>query len=667
MRRYLNEVPNWSLAKQRAREEEEARLKAEAQAREEERQRKIAELTAKNAHKANKPRVRFSKDLWKKLMDKAKEIGREERKKNKAGGIIAMMKRGVEKRKKEEEAAAMRAGEEAREAAVAAAQAQNEEERMYALERKKAAEEEEARAKALVAELEAQLAEAEKKMSEDTSKEDEFEDSVFEEKQRRAIMRAEIAKAEKKRLRKLRKKEKGEDGGIVQKASCEYRTSETGIYRKRTMSMEQETRMNAALQKALHDRQTFGYSIDTHLEGRRSSVCSVASSTGTVDEVAKLKEEMIRQQKARMEEKAKAEREKKDREKNMAAMQAKLEEEKARALKLAEEKRRTEEDSKNFAERNKRRLEEAGNAAAQLAMNEAQLARDKQRSTMMAAQDEAVRKAREADRAAGRESLADDFISVGITQQQQSFGSSNVLETSPSLKDGDTSLQLENDFMIDPAETLYKIRAASTLQELSQIQELSNDRSNIQFVDVREEREKEKQLAESEDNPNKPVRTPAQLSPRKRGRDEPPSPTKQNLMSLKVQRGDSVKEERQLSKGNLDRINREFVESDKLREEASVRMSNFTSTLQSAKQFVGGARRSRSMSEGGTALLGEVHPAWKNRWYTPSAFVPPNHLSGENTQITSLQYKQAKTETTLSNMAHRTQSMRYQHNRFKDF
>lgn len=231
----------------------------------------------------------------------------------------------------------------------------------------------------------------------------------------------------------------------------------------------------------------------------------------------------------------------------------------------------------------------------------------------------------------------------------------------------------------------HYISAAQNVQEMAAINYLTYvEASQLQFIDEKKQRDKEneqeeirRKLAEKKGQKvpkrrDRSPRKPHELSPRKRPLDAPPSPTKQKIEKLRAeqaaagggeggeggaqgyQQQERVRIDRPLSPARTEQINTSFRESDKLRQEAKAQMSNFTSQMDNAKQYIGNTKREPGAGEG------EVLPSFMNKWYTEMAFVPPHHMHGENEQILKLQHSAAHTQQTmekLTSMSHTQQTM----------
>ena len=652
-----------------------------------------------------KPKCKkFTKELWKKLMDKAKEMAKEERKKkyaeNRMGGIIDIMKRKVQKRKKEEQEAADRAQREADEAGKAAARARTEEERNKALEVKKAAEAEAKRALAAVQELERQLAEAERKMAEDESRKDEFEDKMFDEKQQRAIMRAEIAKAEKRRAKR---QARSQSQSFVPRATCEYNTDN---FHRRTLSVDERSRMDAVVEKRLSERHRGGrVGGGMNKVGKRGSM---GGDDDEGDEVAKLKEEQRQQQKARIEAKAAKEKQKKNMASDIEKMKAELAAKKAEAEKFNSSIQQAMAQSSSmlnvdgagsrFTSRAGSRVpspfgSRAGSrrtsvdmsapmypkkAALPLAMKAAQQAKDaaaeaekdmkkaqgaesdaykkvEEHAKMRMTAYEEARAAAEAAKEAAAAKFAEEERSKMLSREQrwaESRAANAAMWKEERVKDF-------RHVTMASEEASRRLRTAEEKKSEAEAKDQSYRRSwtnigrtteigstsHLIFIDMKKRREEEVKSGKPKESsaPKRPNRDPALLSPRKRNPDEPPSPVKENLQTLRTQHGYPAKKmDRTLSVGGLERINSEFSESDRLREEARTNMSSFNDTMESARQLTGGARRAVSTSDvSRDGADTDMVPSYKNRWFSQSAFVPPNHLVGENQSILDLQKRTA--------------------------
>ena len=667
--------------------EEEARKKAEKEAR-------LRKNAQAKDEKKGKKKFKLRKDLWFKLAAKAKEIAKEERKKKNAGGMIEMMRKKVEKRREEELALAAKAAEDARFAAEAAASARSERERELALAAQAKAEQEQARALASVAELEQQLNEATGRLQEDTGKEDEFEDSLFDMKQEQAVLRAEIAKSEKKREKRRAAAERHRR--FVARASCEYVVTEDGAFRKRTLSENDAVKLKAKLQQALQDRRD-GF------QGERDWDLDFDDDDFWEDG-NELDVEMKRVQKEREKQKNKSEKGRNERVKDLENMAEFLEERKSDAMGTGD---------RILAARNTMGFSaeplETGDQAAAKAMEAAKAERQKKREAMMAKQNAAVQRAKEdnklkrkqdarsAERMAQKEQARQDIENArkelqASVQQTRSNAQSTKKEIDEMLLEAD-KFQNESDRVLKArreneqvdiqamctfadddassyaesmsvwsesvwddtvpmeqqlAEESYEqamemLVIADTFKEMSHIKHLSHAQSHLLWVNVKRAKKKlrkEKRKLMKQNGYTEPARfpiTPSQLSPRRRCPNDPPSPTKTNLQALKAQRGDPPpKVERSLSSSALDRINSQFSASDKLREEAMSNITNFDTTMEDARQLVGGGKRCLSTTDS-TQVDVEVLPAYKNRWFSQTKLAPPIHMTGEQQNIVKLQ------------------------------
>ena len=206
-------------------------------------------------------------------------------------------------------------------------------------------------------------------------------------------------------------------------------------------------------------------------------------------------------------------------------------------------------------------------------------------------------------------------------------------------------------------EAMAKLKAAQTVQDMALINYLSYiGSSQLEFVDEKKEREKEieqeelrRRLAEKKGQPlptrrGRSPRKPHELSPRKRPRDAPPSPTKQNLQRLKAERGMTGGEEEQtrkridrpLSPERLEQINESFRESDRLRQEARAIMNSFTSQMNNAKQYFGNTKK------GSRAGGDDDIPTYKSK---RASQMTSNQTNVVNQQTTSIQYNSQTTES----------------------
>ena len=541
----------WAVEQQRKKEEQEI---------EEEIERLLADEQA--GIPRPKKRFKLDKQLWFKLAIKAKALARmarrEKNKESRVAGIIAYIKRQVEKRKAQEEHNARVAGHQKRTAAEEVRMATSESAKRQALKRQRNAEEEEARALAEIEKLEAQLEEAQRRMDAEEQEEDEFEEKIFDEKQKRAILRAEIAKSEKRRLRRRQAEE--ENQTHLRRASCEYNTD---TFRRRTKSMEETNRLNEKLSKDLEERRKGMSSSST----RESSDVEWANGDEDeeVDEIEKLNRE---KQNAKM-------RKQQARANQNQDLRAKLDAKKAKIAK------RTEGDDQDEKEMLKELTERK------------KIVKEKKEKIM-----------------ANRPVICADPGEV--------------------------------------ADAMRLLKTADSIEKMAYIPQMYRMTSNVFFVNVEEKREEYRKLGLAKKTSSEPVK-PELLSPRRRNPDDPPSPVKENLQTLRTQAGYPAKKmDRTLSVGGLERINSEFSESDRLREEARTNMSSFDDTMESARQLTGGARRAVSTSdvsrEGADT---DMLPSHMNRWYSQSTFMPPTHLHGENEQITSLQYNVAQAKTNI--------------------
>ena len=139
------------------------------------------------------------------------------------------------------------------------------------------------------------------------TKEDEFEDRIFDEKQQRAILRAQLAKAEKKMMRRRAKMAKKESLEFLRRVSCEYRT-DGHTFRKRTLSADVATKLDDNLQRSLVERRENGIAA---LERMDLESVITDEDRQSLDEVAIANIEIERQRKIREQMKLKKEQERK--------------------------------------------------------------------------------------------------------------------------------------------------------------------------------------------------------------------------------------------------------------------------------------------------------------------------------------------------------------------
>ena len=542
------------------------------------------------------------KELWFKLAAQAKEIAKVGRREKTADNVLLMMKKNVEKRKAEEKVVAAKAAEDARWAGEIVTHAESEEEALWALEIKELAERDEAEAHNNIREMDRELAEATSRFEEDLQKQDEFEAAVFDQKQIRAVLRAEMAKLEQKRERR-HKRSLSDHGALVKRASCEFNVTESAVFKKRTLSVDQKAEINEKLKSV-----------------ERADIPEPPSQT---------QEARRERRKARVTEKAESRKQQFD------------------------------------ARRNK---SDAERAATREAIVKNAPPRSPRKETAVQKMNKWLREHNIFFHTEAEKALWCRMMGAGWTVDMLNGASP-----------GDPECDLETF-----EEAFRLIATAGNMEDFSMIKRLAKVRDETQFLfhDKNKARREAREGSPVKNcsptrtprrrsprrkcsptrsmspqrRPGSPVKVPKktreieQLWPRTRDPNEPPSPTKENLEALKVEKGIPVKVETQISQASLQKINQEFASSDKLRQEAMQNMETIDATMEEAWALTGGAKRCNNNNKDGGEQEEhdeDVLPAYMNRWYSQNAFAPPIHLHGEKQEIIQLQNNVAECKKTV--------------------